>query len=172
MLDRGRQIAIVGVLVTTATVALWRQVEGESLTPYPDVGGVWTVCAGHTGPDVIPGVPWTQEQCDRVDWENLNRFGRAVVRCTDNAPLTRGQRDALTVFAGNVGEAAFCGSTLARKVREGDYPGGEAEFRRWVFYGCRSARGCQYSEGLFNRRVVELGRFKLPGTPAIYQEVS
>ena len=29
--------------------------EGLRLQPYQDVGGVWTVCYGHTGPDVVPG---------------------------------------------------------------------------------------------------------------------
>jgi len=167
-MERGRQIAIVAALVTAGTLSFWRSLEGESLIPYPDIGGVWTVCAGHTGPDVVPGIAWSQAQCDRVDWANLNRFGSAVVRCTGNAPLTRGQRDALTVFAGNVGEAAFCNSTLALRIKDQDYPAGEAQFRRWVYYACQSARGCQVSEGLFNRRVREIGRFNLPGQPAVF----
>lgn len=135
--------------------------------PYQDEAGVWTVCAGHTGPDVVPGQAWTREACDRQDWVNLNRFARVVVRCTGNAPLTRGQRDALTVFAGNVGEAAFCSSTLARQIREGRYQVDD-QFERWVYVACTSAGGCRYSRGLFNRRVQEIARFHVPGMPTVY----
>jgi lysozyme len=165
--QRGAQIATTGVLVTAATLFFWRDLEGFSLMPYQDQAGVWTVCAGHTGPDVIPGKAWTRAQCDIKDWQNLNHFGRVVVRCTDNAPLSRGQRDSLTVFAGNVGETAFCGSTLAKQMREGQYMVND-QFQRWVYISCRTAGGCQYNEGLFNRRVKEIGRFHVPGAPTVY----
>jgi len=166
-MQRGAQIAVTGILVTAATLLFWRDLEGFSLTPYQDEGGVWTVCAGHTGPDVIPGKAWTQRQCDIKDWENLNHFARVVVRCTGNAPLTRGQRDALTVFAGNVGEGAFCASSLAKDIKEGRYQV-DGQFQRWTYFACRTAGGCQYSDGLFNRRVKEIGRFHVPGAPSVY----
>ncbi len=31
---------------------------------YQDIVGVWTIGYGDTGPDVGPGIVWTQEQCD------------------------------------------------------------------------------------------------------------
>ena len=167
-MNRGAQIAITGVLVTASTLALWRDLEGGALLmPYQDIAGVWTVCAGHTGPDVIPGVAWTQSQCNAKDWQNLNYYARVVVRCTDNAPLTRGQRDALTVFAGNVGEGAFCSSTLAREIRAGNYAV-DGQFPRWVYHSCRTSGGCQFSQGIFNRRMKELARFHAPGMPSVY----
>ena len=171
-MNRGAQIAtvaITSVLVTAGTMSLWGEVEGGPvLTPYQDVAGVWTVCRGHTGPDVIPGIPWTLERCNRQDWDNLIRFGQAVVDCTGNAALSRGQRDALTVFAGNVGEDAFCSSQVAAQVRAGSFPRVESEMLRWIYHSCRSAGGCQYSRGLFNRRMREVARMKEAGPPQIY----
>jgi lysozyme len=36
--------------------------EGCKLTAYKDTGGVWTIGFGHTGPEVIEGLVWTQDQ--------------------------------------------------------------------------------------------------------------
>lgn len=43
--------------------------EGLRLTAYPDPksgGAPWTIGYGHTGPEVRPGVTWTQAQADQV----------------------------------------------------------------------------------------------------------
>lgn len=44
--------------MNTAELAsrLLRSFEGIKLTSYRDSGGVWTIGAGHTGPDVTPGM--------------------------------------------------------------------------------------------------------------------
>ena len=168
-MERGRQIAVTALVATVSTVAFWKSLEGDGhLMPFQDIAGVWTVCGGITGPDVIPGVPWTQEKCDRRTWEVVNKFGEVVVLCTGNAPLTRGQRDALIAFAGNVGETAFCESRLAEAIQNGERVV-DHEFRRWVFVSCRSIGGCRFSEGLFNRRTKEIARWNVPGEPAIYR---
>ncbi|WP_435366579.1 glycoside hydrolase family protein, partial [Escherichia coli] len=31
--------------------------------PSPDLVGVWPVCHGHTGPDIIPGQPYPAAAC-------------------------------------------------------------------------------------------------------------
>jgi len=41
--------------------------EGTINRPYKDSGGVWTVCTGVTGPDVIPGKTYTREECAALD---------------------------------------------------------------------------------------------------------
>lgn len=38
--------------------------EGLRLTAYQDTGGVLTIGYGHTGPDVKPGMVWSQEEAD------------------------------------------------------------------------------------------------------------
>lgn len=41
-------------------------VGGQRSTPYRDVGGVWTVCSGITGPDVAPGHYYSDKECDTL----------------------------------------------------------------------------------------------------------
>ncbi|OZH55731.1 hypothetical protein AFK68_02685, partial [Hydrocoleum sp. CS-953] len=47
-------------------------------------------------------------------------------------PVNQNQFDALVSFAYNVGTGAFQGSTLLRKLNQGDYQGAANEFSRWV----------------------------------------
>lgn len=150
-------------LVTASLIAFWQQLEGVRNFPYLDIAGIPTVCAGHTGPDVVMGVPWSEKECDEVTQRDLTKYALVVLRCVQS-PLTRGQFEALVVFAGNVGEWAFCNSSLARKLNDMDYVGAEQEFEKWTFYGCKSPDGCRQSRGLLNRRMAELERFKTPPT--------
>lgn len=143
--------------VTASLIAFWIQLEGVRFMPYRDQAGVWTVCSGHTGPDVIPGVPWSKSQCDEATRADLTRFGFVVIRCVQT-PLARPQFEALVVMAGNIGQYAFCGSTLVRKLNDRDIAGAEKEFERWVFHGCSEV--CTHNQGLLNRRQAELARFR------------
>jgi lysozyme len=36
--------------------------EGLRLTAYQDTVGVWTIGYGHTGPEVVPGLVWTDDE--------------------------------------------------------------------------------------------------------------
>lgn len=68
----------------------------------------------------------------------LNRLVRdvgnaesAIGRCV-KVPLSQGEFDSFASFALNVGGAAFCGSTLVKKLNAGDYDGACAELKRWT----------------------------------------
>ncbi|STH74213.1 phage lysozome [Escherichia coli] len=37
--------------------------EGVSYIPYKDIVGVWTVCHGHTGKDIMLGKTYTEAEC-------------------------------------------------------------------------------------------------------------
>jgi len=44
----------ISVLIASAVVSVGAQIaaaEGEKLVAYQDVGGVWTICHEHTGPE-------------------------------------------------------------------------------------------------------------------------
>ena len=41
-----------------------KEFEGCELKAYLDGGGVWTIGYGSTGPDIIEGLVWTQEQAE------------------------------------------------------------------------------------------------------------
>ncbi len=123
-------------------------VEGRAYEPYKDVAGVWTVCDGHTGTDIIKGKTYTDRECDRLLWNDLKPVKRAVDSMVQ-VPLGEYPRAALYSFTYNVGVSAFSKSTLLKKLNSGDQTGACEELRRWVYAG-----GMKW-KGLMNRRNME-----------------
>lgn len=119
-------VVVAGVML----LALLTTDEGTRYTPYKDIAGIWTVCQGHTGPDIVPGKTYTKAECDALLVKNTEYHGKAVLRCT-KVPLNQNQYDAFTRFTFNVGPNAFCGSTLVKKLNAGDYDGACRELLRW-----------------------------------------
>jgi lysozyme len=123
-------------------------VEGRKYEAYKDVAGVWTVCDGHTGKDIVIGKTYTDAECDRLLWKDLQPVKRSV-DAQVKVPLNEYQRAALYSFAYNVGTGAFSKSTLLKKLNAGDQAGACEEMRRWVYAG-----GVKW-KGLQNRREME-----------------
>jgi len=123
-------------------------VEGRKYEAYKDVAGVWTVCDGHTGPDIIRTKRYSDQECDRLLWKDLQPAKRTVDRLV-KVPLGEYQRAALYSFVFNVGSDAFSKSTLLRKLNKGDHAGACEEMRRWVYAGGMKWKGLQ------NRREME-----------------
>src|SRR5690349_3644274 len=106
MTDEGRQLLI--------------SCEGLRLQPYRDAGGKWTIGIGHL---ITP-----QEQTAGCFAKGITEAEAVALLESDLAPvvaavqrlvtvkLTNYQRDALTLFAFNVGVHAFARSTLLRKL--------------------------------------------------------
>lgn len=112
-------------------IDLIKQFEQCRLVGYlPTPADVPTIGWGHTGPEVIIGLRWTQEQADAQLSADLERFEKAVTACV-KVPLTQQEFDACVSLAFNIGTGAFKNSTLARKLNAGDYDGAAAEFKRW-----------------------------------------
>lgn len=133
--------ALAAVLAVAAVVvSKW---EGVRYSPYQDVVGVWTVCYGHTGSDVIPGRKYTKAECDALLREDLAEANGYVVRCI-KTPMTTGQHAALISATFNIGPRVVCGSTLQRKANAGDWVGACEELKRWNRAGGRVIRGLTY----------------------------
>lgn len=148
-----------GLIIAGITLlALLTTDEGTRYKPYRDVGGVLTVCQGHTGPDVIEGKVYTKADCDRLLVRNTERHGNAVLRCT-NVPLNQNQYEAFTRFTFNVGTSAFCNSSLVKKLNQGDYEGACRELKRWVYVKGKRV------PGLVNRRESEYRQCITPIKP-------
>lgn len=147
-----RNVAVAGVAAVlaaaSAAVPLIADHEGVELTAYPDPVGIPTVCVGHTGPEVKVGQTWPLRRCMDVLAGDAVDHGLAIDRCIA-VPVPAESRAAFTSFAFNVGPAAFCGSTLVRKLNAGDLAGACAELSRWVRAGGRSL------PGLVRRRAEE-----------------
>jgi len=148
---RNKLIAVAGAgAIAIATVFLGGQdgVEGREYTAYKDVAGVWTVCDGHTGRDIVKGKKYTDRECDRFLWNDLQPVKKGVDGLV-KIPLGEYQRAALYSFTYNVGLNAFSKSTMLKKLNAGDVEGACDEMRRWVYAGGMKWKGLQ------NRREME-----------------
>lgn len=52
--------------------------EGVRYDPYQDVVGVWTVCYGHTGKDIMLGKTYTEAECRALLNKDLNTVARQI----------------------------------------------------------------------------------------------
>jgi lysozyme len=133
-------------------LALTENFESCRLTAYQDVKGVWTIGYGHTGPEVVAGLVWTQNQADTALVCDIQSAVNTVNRLV-TAPMTQGVFDSLVDFVFNVGSGNFAGSTLLKLLNSGDTESAAQQFERWDYAG-----GVQIA-GLLRRREAEANEF-------------
>lgn len=118
-----KSVQVAGVLVVVVGGA-----EGIRQKAYPDPatrGNPWTVCYGHTGPEVIPGYYRSLEQCKEILLGDLDKHAEPIENCVPwlkRAPV--GVYVASVSLSVNIGSGGFCKSSIARKFNAGDYRGG------------------------------------------------
>lgn len=142
----GGAIAIASVLITGPTGN--DGLEGVRYKQYRDVVGIWTVCYGHTGNDIMIGKTYTESQCKALLNKDLNTVARQINPYI-KVPIPETTRGALYSFVYNVGTGNFRTSTLLRKINQGDIKGACDQLRRWTYAG-----GKQW-KGLMTRREIE-----------------
>lgn len=101
----------------------------RSVTYIPVEGDVPTIGFGTTQ-GVQPGDeidPVTALQRKLVD---VQKFEGAIKECV-TVPLYQHEYDAFLSLTYNIGQTAFCSSTLVRKLEQFDYPGACDEILRW-----------------------------------------
>ena len=128
-----------------------RQPDG-TFNAYPDPGSggdPWTIGWGSTGPDIKPGVNWTQQQCDDRFTQDLTTFAQSVDNAIGGAATTQPQFDALVSFAYNLGIGNLTKSTLLKLHKAGNYAGAAGEFGKW------NKAGGKVLNGLTRRRAAE-----------------
>ena len=146
-MSRAKLVAKIGAGATAIAVPLVMLYEGTVLQSYRDPIGIVTACVGHTGPELRMGQRYTRQQCEDMLYGDLLKHAQAL-DCIKQ-PMTDGQKAAFLSFAFNVGNKAFCDSTLARKANAGDMAGACAELSRWTRAGGREL------PGLVKRRAAE-----------------
>lgn len=100
---------------------------------YPDPGSgstPWTIGWGSTGPDIHPGLIWTQGQCDARLAQQLESFAAQVAHAIGEAATSANQFDAMVAFQYNTG--AIARARLTRLHIRGDYAGAKAAFADWT----------------------------------------
>jgi lysozyme len=134
-------------------MALLEQFEALRLNAYRDVRGVWTIGYGHTGPEVIPGLTWSEQQATQSLEEDV-MWGSKAVHDLVTVILNQNQFNALVTFTFNVGANALRTSTLLHLLNSGDYNGAALQFGKWIY------AGPNISSGLVNRRKAEATLFQ------------
>lgn len=156
-------VAAAAILAAAAIAApLVATYEGTVNKGYADPVGIPTACTGHTG-GVVVGKPYTDDQCMMFLVQDLAKHGAAIAPCI-NRPIPDKTRAAFTSFAFNVGPAAFCKSTMARKVNAGDLAGACAELSKWVNAGGKPLPGL-VKRRWAERAFCEAGLYDAPNTP-------
>ena len=147
-----KRFAASALVVSAAGLAMISTHEGVRTDAYLDPIGIPTICAGHTE-GVFLGQKRTLKECEVLLRQDSSYAGKAIARCT-KVDLTQRSYDALASFTYNAGGAAYCTSTLVRKLNAGDCWGAAREFDRWVY-----AKGRKLP-GLVKRRAEERALFE------------
>lgn len=137
------KLAAGGVAILLASAAMLNGIkkdEGRVNQPYRDIVGVWTVCDGITGPDVIHGKTYTDAECNALTIKHVESHGEALLSCI-NVRITQEMYEALASWAYNVGTQAACKSTAIRLINAGRYVDGCNDLMRWNRAGGQVVRG-------------------------------
>ena len=140
----------------TAAVSIIKKFEGCRLTAYPDPasgGDPWTIGYGATGPNIKPGVTWTQDEAEQDLAVRIARIAYQIVQDL-TVSLTDNQFCACVSLAYNIGHANFASSTLLKLLNRSQFEAASKEFLRWD-----RAQGRVIS-GLTQRRQAESELFK------------
>jgi lysozyme len=141
-----------GIGLTTAgalAVAFVGGWEGMRLKAYRDIVDVPTVCFGETR-GVKMGDQYTAEQCRAMLGDGLVEFEAGIRKCLvapDRIPDK--PYVAFLSLSYNIGQKAFCGSTVARRANAGDLRGACEAIPAW------NKAGGRVVQGLVNRRAAE-----------------
>lgn len=148
--SKGSRLKRSGALMAAA-VALVGGWEGLRLVAYPDTlaYGIPTVCYGETR-GVKLGDRYTKGQCDEMLGDGLAEFEagmRACLKAPDAIP--DGAYVAFLSLSYNIGNGAFCKSSIARKANAGDMRGACNAITLY------NKAGGKVVKGLVNRRADE-----------------
>ena len=129
--------------------------EGDKLSSYEDVVGVWTICEGVTT-NVRPGQKMSQSQCDALDKSTIGIFMTKVAsRLT--VPVSPKTLAAHTSFAYNIGMEGYSRSKTLKLTNAGKTAQGCHAMANWETAGGRDcnirSNNCY---GLVERRNDEI----------------
>ena len=131
--------AVAALSLSAAALVGLASHEGYVERAYQDIIGVWTIGFGTTD-GVKPGQKTDPVTALNRALTDAQKFEGALKQCV-TVPLHQHEYDAYISLAYNIGPAAFCRSTLVRKLNAGDYAGACREILRWDRAGGQVVRG-------------------------------
>lgn len=139
------RVAIGSLALAASTLVGIAMSEGwEPVAKPPVAGDVPTVGFGSTrnqdGTAVRNGQAVTPDRALVMLLADAGEAERAVKRCAP-VPMHSHEFSAFVSLTYNIGESAFCRSTLVRKLLAGDYEGACKEILRWDFFQGTRLRG-------------------------------
>lgn len=135
-------------------IPIVEEVEDIHFKPYRDIAGVWTVCAGITGPDVILGKTYTKGECDALLLKHV-KVAQAAVDGSVKREIPVSMRASLYSFTFNAGGGAFKKSTMLLLINQGKFKEACDQLWRWTKFKNPNTGKYEDSRGLKNRRAVE-----------------
>lgn len=130
-----------GGAIAAMAVALIGGYEGLRTVAYKDVVGIPTVCFGETR-GVKMGDRYTVDECKAMLGDALVEFETGMRKCLvapDAIPAK--SYVAMLSLTYNIGQRAFCHSTVARRANAGDVIGACNAFVMWNKAGGRVIKG-------------------------------
>jgi lysozyme len=132
---------VAGTAAAALAVILVGGFEGLRTVSYRDIVGVPTLCYGETR-GIRMGMTATKTECDAMLLKGLGEFADGIERCV---PALKAAPDSVYVanlsLAYNIGEGAYCKSTVARRFAAGDVRGSCDAFLMWNKAGGRVVAG-------------------------------
>lgn len=104
------------VLIAVPEISVF---EGRRNVPYYDVVKVLTVCDGTTGPDVVVGKIYTDQECNALTSKDVQKAADGILRVSPHLAWHPMQLASMISFSYNVGTGAYSTSTVARLMNEG-----------------------------------------------------
>lgn len=134
---------VAAMAVATPFIAGW---EGKRNDPYKDLIGLDTVCYGETR---VPMRRYSDSECSAMLIKAVGDFMQPVIDCTPGLINRPSQLAAATSLAYNIGDGAYCRSTVAKRFNAGSFRAACDGFLVWVNAGGKRV------QGLVNRREAE-----------------
>lgn len=124
--------------------------EGTRYQAYKDIGGVLTVCNGHTGPDVSVEKVYSPSECQSLTAQDAQKAASGVLRTSPQLLYHPMQLAAAVSFSYNVGVGTYDKSSVARDFNTGNFYTACNDLMKYTYVDGK------YSTGLANRRAQEL----------------
>lgn len=126
------------------------QLEGQRNRAYRDIVNVLTVCAGHTGPDIVVDKVYSNEECKKITARDVEKAAVGVLKVSPHLIWHPMQLAATISFTFNIGVGAYSTSSVARLFNVGDFYGACNYMAKYKYAGGKE------SQGLINRRAREV----------------